>query len=157
MAFGSGIGVRQITDSSATPKIPPKTNRTRTDKATGAARWDAIQPVVEGLTIPVVANGDIYTREHLAAVRAAAGGRPDLAVMLARPALYNPSVFRTLKQTPQELVPLDEAMCAFVRLCLRCENHVSNTKYILCEMLCRKRHPDHLRVRIRVHQWTLYL
>lgn len=43
--------------------------------------------------------------------------------------------------------PLDAAMRAFVRLCLRFENHVSNSKYTLMELLCRKRHPDHLRVR----------
>lgn len=136
---------------------PSPKNRTRADKPTEPARWDAIRPLVQGLRIPVIANGDIYTREHLAAVRAAAGD-PRLAVMLARPALYNPSVFRVLKdaeggerqqqqQQLEPLEPLDGAMWAYVRLCLRFENHVSNSKYTLMEMLCRRRHPDHLKVR----------
>lgn len=129
------------------PKI-----RTRTDKPTEPARWDAIRPLVQGLRIPVIANGDIYTREHLAAVREAAGD-PRLAVMLARPALFNPSVFRVLKgaeggEEQQQLEPLDGAMRAYVRLCLRFENHCSNSKATLMEMLCRRRHPDHLKVRM---------
>jgi tRNA-dihydrouridine synthase len=99
---------------------------------------------VAGLTIPVIANGDLYFPEHVAAVRTAAND-PRLAVMLARPALYNPSVFRALKGQGQTL-PLDEAMRDYLKLCLRYENHVSNTKYNLMEIMCRKRHPDHLKV-----------
>lgn len=126
-------------------------NRTREDTANDPARWEALKPLVQGLGIPVIANGDLYTREHVAALRESVGD-PSLAVMLARPALYNPSVFRTLKEggrgREEELEALDEAMRAYLRLCLRYENHVSNSKYTLMEMMCRKRHPDHLKVNV---------
>ena len=127
---------------------------------THAARWDALRPLVAGLGVPVIANGDLYFPEHVAAVRHAAGD-PRLAVMLARPALYNPSVFRALKLEGQSqgqgqgqgLLPLDAVMRDYVKLCVRYENHVSNTKYNLMEMMCRRRHPDHLKVRRR-SVWT---
>lgn len=126
------------------------TRSARHDKSSAPARWQELKPLVDGLTVPVIANGDLYTRQHVEELRASMGD-PRLAVMLARPALYNPSVFRTLKgkDAGAVLAPLDEVMREYVRLCLRYENHVSNTKVLLMELMSRKRHPDHLKVGVR--------
>ncbi|KAG5180339.1 hypothetical protein JKP88DRAFT_152987, partial [Tribonema minus] len=54
------------------------------------ALWDMLRPVVDSVGIPVIANGDIYSRADMATVRAQTGCA---SVMLARPALLNCSVF----------------------------------------------------------------
>ena len=35
----------------------------------------------------------------------------------------------------------------YVAICLRYENHISNSKYVVMEMMTKRRHPDHLKVR----------
>lgn len=138
---------RSLTQRTPEPTRPLH-DSTRHDKSHSPARWGSLKALVDGLTVPIIANGDLYTRQHVEELRASVGD-PGLAVMLARPALHNPSVFRTLNERgggSHELAPLDEAMREYLRLCLRFENHVTNTKTTLMEMMSRKRHPDHLKV-----------
>lgn len=144
--------------------------RTKEDKQSDPARWELLRPVVDAVQIPVVANGDLYTREDVERMRAMSGCA---AVMLARPVLYNPSVLRTLRcgttkdggkegatvhevttissssalssPVSSRLLPLIEVIRAYLRVCLRYESHVSNAKYVVLEMIVRRRHPDHVK------------
>ncbi|XP_078525185.1 tRNA-dihydrouridine(20) synthase [NAD(P)+]-like isoform X2 [Lissotriton helveticus] len=52
------------------------------------------------------------------------------SVMLARAAMWNPSIFR--KEGP---LPLEGVMQEYIKYAVRYENHYTNTKYCLCQML----------------------
>ncbi|XP_044932143.1 tRNA-dihydrouridine(20) synthase [NAD(P)+]-like isoform X3 [Mustela putorius furo] len=52
------------------------------------------------------------------------------SVMVARAAMWNPSIF--LKEG---LRPLEEVMQKYIRYAIQYENHYTNTKYCLCQML----------------------
>eukprot|EP00069_Balaena_mysticetus_P006744 bmy_05342T0 len=52
------------------------------------------------------------------------------SVMVARAAMWNPSVF--LKEGPR---PLEEVMQKYIRYAVQYDNHYTNTKYCLCQML----------------------
>jgi tRNA-dihydrouridine synthase len=141
--------------------------RTKEDKQSDPARWDLLKAVVNAVKIPVIANGDLYSREDVARVREGSGCA---GVMLARPVLYNPSVLQTLgcgrpREEEEEdgivststssllsspssstlLLPLIDVIRAYLRVCLQYESHVSNAKYVVLEMIVRRRHPDHVK------------
>ncbi|CAM9478716.1 unnamed protein product, partial [Laminaria digitata] len=61
------------------------------DKPASKARWEELRPVVDAVNIPVIANGDVYTRADMASIKALSGCS---SVMLARPALLNCSIFK---------------------------------------------------------------
>ncbi|OXB54270.1 hypothetical protein ASZ78_007310 [Callipepla squamata] len=52
------------------------------------------------------------------------------SVMIARAAMWNPSIFR--KEGP---FPLKEVMHDYIKYAVRYDNHYTNTKYCLCQML----------------------
>lgn len=144
--------------------------RTKDEKQSDPARWDLLRAVVNAVKIPVIANGDLYSREDVARVREKSGCA---GVMLARPVLYNPSVLRTLRcgipraekekekkesgivdnacnrssssSSSMLLLPLIDVIRAYLRVCLQYESHVSNAKYVVLEMIVRRRHPDHVK------------
>jgi len=135
--------------------------RTKDDKQSDPARWELLRAVVNAVKIPVVANGDLYSREDVERIKEESGCA---GVMLARPVLYNPSVLRTLNSgekadivnsvptaatslSPSSalLLPLIEVIRAYLRVCLQYESHVSNAKYVVLEMIVRRRHPDHVK------------
>ncbi len=68
--------------------------RTKTQMYNPPVDYCAIGRAVEALRIPVVANGDIASREALAACRVQSGAR---AFMIGRGALAFPHLFRTLR------------------------------------------------------------
>jgi nifR3 family TIM-barrel protein len=61
--------------------------RTRSQFYRGDADWAAIRPVVEAVSLPVVANGDCRTPQDAAAMLASSGAQ---AVMIGRAALGRP-------------------------------------------------------------------
>ena len=65
--------------------------RTRADRFQGHAEYESIRAVKNAVRIPVIANGDITTPAHAAAVLAATGAD---AVMIGRAALGSPWIFR---------------------------------------------------------------
>ena len=54
------------------------------------AHWDALKPLPSALSVPVLANGDIWTQEDIARVRAETGCQ---SVLVARGAISNASCF----------------------------------------------------------------
>uniref|UniRef100_A0A8C2BWQ3 Dihydrouridine synthase 2 n=1 Tax=Cyprinus carpio TaxID=7962 RepID=A0A8C2BWQ3_CYPCA len=92
---------------------------------------DYIQAVAESVSIPVIANGGssdmVKTFEDMEKFRAAAGAS---SVMLARAAMWNPSIFRQ-----QGALSVEEVMEDYIRYAVRYDNNPFNTKYCLCQML----------------------
>ncbi|KAB0382917.1 hypothetical protein FD755_004834 [Muntiacus reevesi] len=92
---------------------------------------EAIKAIAETLSIPVIANGGSH--DHIQGYldiedfrRATAAS----SVMVARAAMWNPSIF--LKEGPR---PLEEVMQKYIRYAVQYDNHYTNTKYCLCQML----------------------
>uniref|UniRef100_A0A8D0DIJ2 Dihydrouridine synthase 2 n=1 Tax=Salvator merianae TaxID=96440 RepID=A0A8D0DIJ2_SALMN len=92
---------------------------------------DVIKAISEAVSIPVIANGgshdfikeysDIKTFQQMTAAS---------SVMIARAAMWNPSVFRK-----EGLMPLKDVMQEYIKYAVRYNNHYTNTKYCLCQML----------------------
>lgn len=64
-----------------------------------AAQVDLMGALASSVNIPVLANGDVYTRADMCAVMQAAP-RGAAGVMLGRPLLLNPSLLRHLRPSP---------------------------------------------------------
>ncbi|XP_017555542.1 tRNA-dihydrouridine(20) synthase [NAD(P)+]-like isoform X2 [Pygocentrus nattereri] len=92
---------------------------------------DYIQAVAESVSIPVIANGGsvdhVKTHDNIEMFREATGAS---SVMLARAAMWNPSIFRS-----QGAVSVDEAMEEYIKYAVCYDNNTFNTKYCLCQML----------------------
>lgn len=66
------------------------------------ADWSSIEAITNAVSIPVFLNGDFYLP---GSIQGMASKHPKMAgVMLARPALMNPSIFRC-KAAPNESLP----------------------------------------------------
>ena len=132
--------------------------RTVGHDATIPAAWDALKQVVQHTKkayphLPVLVNGDFYTQQEM--VDFMKESHAD-GVLLARPALYNPSIFRR----PQDDVPptmdlgyqsplLEDrtrVIQEYLREALKYNMHYKNVKYVLCEIMNNRRAPSH-----RVH------
>ncbi|XP_069821997.1 tRNA-dihydrouridine(20) synthase [NAD(P)+]-like isoform X2 [Dendropsophus ebraccatus] len=92
---------------------------------------DFIKAIAEAVSIPVIANGgsqelirEFHDIEAFRSVTAAS------AVMIARAAMWNPSVFRR-----EGLLPLEDVMRDYIRHAVIYNNHYTNTKYCLCQMM----------------------
>jgi len=68
--------------------------RTRADRFTGQAEYDTIAAIVEAVSIPVIANGDILDGEDACRVLAHTGAA---GVMIGRAAQGNPFVFARIE------------------------------------------------------------
>ncbi|MDH5571933.1 MAG: tRNA-dihydrouridine synthase family protein [Gammaproteobacteria bacterium] len=70
--------------------------RTKVEGYTPPARWEALAPLREALTIPLIANGDICSLDDYHRCVAVSGC---VDVMLGRSALNDPSLARQIKQS----------------------------------------------------------
>lgn len=67
--------------------------RRRTDFYSGVADWRIVARLVEELDVPIVGNGDVWTADDARRMRRETGCH---AVMVGRPLLRNPWIFRQL-------------------------------------------------------------
>ncbi|KAK7896213.1 hypothetical protein WMY93_021538 [Mugilogobius chulae] len=92
---------------------------------------DYIQAVAKAVSIPIIANGGsldlVKTFSDIEEFRKASGAS---SVMLARAAMWNPSVFSS-----KGLLPVEMVMEEYLKYAIRYDNHAFNTKYCLCQML----------------------
>ncbi|XP_028074863.1 tRNA-dihydrouridine(20) synthase [NAD(P)+]-like isoform X2 [Camellia sinensis] len=77
------------------------------DRPRDPAKWNEIADVVAALSIPVIANGDVFEYEDIQCIKLATGAS---AVMVARGALWNASIF-----SPKGKVPWEEVKRQYVR------------------------------------------
>lgn len=97
------------------------------DRPRDSAKWSEIADVVAALSIPVIANGDVFEYEDIQRIKVATGAS---SVMVARGALWNASVF-----SPKGKIPIDEVKKEYVRKSILWDNDIKNTKYTLKEMI----------------------
>lgn len=71
--------------------------RTREQYYSGNADWDYIAEIVKSVSIPVIANGDVFNAEDYKRILATTGAD---GVMIARGALGNPQIFSSITNTP---------------------------------------------------------
>ncbi|XP_060933312.1 tRNA-dihydrouridine(20) synthase [NAD(P)+]-like [Limanda limanda] len=92
---------------------------------------DYIQAVARAVSIPVIANGGsldlVKTNADIEEFRRATGAS---SVMLARAAMWNPSVFAS-----QGPLPVEGVMEQYLKYAIEFDNNAFNTKYCLCQML----------------------
>ncbi|KAG8642776.1 hypothetical protein MANES_12G120300v8 [Manihot esculenta] len=93
------------------------------DRPRDPAKWSEIADVVSALSIPVIANGDVFDYGDFARIKAA-------TVMVARGALWNASVF-----SPEGKVHWEEVKREYVRKSILWDNDIKSTKHTLKEMI----------------------
>ena len=98
------------------------------------ARWAGIRPIVDALSIPVLANGDVMAAGDFERIREATGCA---GVMVARGAMWNPSIFRCKHGAGAQPLPVWDAARAYLDEASneRFEHRFPNTKYCMGEML----------------------
>ncbi|XP_024520344.1 tRNA-dihydrouridine(20) synthase [NAD(P)+]-like isoform X3 [Selaginella moellendorffii] len=99
------------------------------DRPKDRAKWDGIADVVSALSIPVIANGDVFEPPDIPRIKAATGAS---SVMVARGALWNASIFR-----PEGKLDWEEVKREYLRQCIVWENDIKFTKYTVNNMIIR--------------------
>ena len=96
--------------------------RTRKEMYSGHAHWDEIAKVVQAVSIPVIANGDVLSKEDYDQILLQTGAAE---VMIARGALGNPNIFADIVNKPH----VDKKELIIRHLDTLLEFH--NEKYVL--------------------------
>mmetsp|Transcript_97029 Transcript_97029/g.244656 ORF Transcript_97029/g.244656 Transcript_97029/m.244656 type:complete len:452 (-) Transcript_97029:90-1445(-) len=123
--------------------------RTRDERPAEPAHWDEIVRLWDAVKVPVVANGDFFTRRQIDEFWKHCRGsiqQPDVseaigeeatrqagpvAVMVARGALWNPSIFCRACEPPS----FEEMVRSFAHEAVRANASYQNTKWVLSQML----------------------
>lgn len=105
--------------------------RNRDERPQHPVSCEVIRAIAKTLSIPVIANGGSHDhiQQHLD-IEDFRQATAASSVMVARAAMWNPSIF--LKDG---LRPLEEVMQKYIRYAVQYDNHYTNTKYCLCQML----------------------
>ncbi|XP_012586240.1 PREDICTED: tRNA-dihydrouridine(20) synthase [NAD(P)+]-like isoform X2 [Condylura cristata] len=105
--------------------------RKREERPQHPVSCETIRAIAETLSIPVIANGGSHDHiQEYVDIEDFRQATAASSVMLARAAMWNPSIF--LKEG---LRPLEEVMQKYIRYAVQYDNHYTNTKYCLCQML----------------------
>ncbi|KAG6944360.1 hypothetical protein JG688_00017124 [Phytophthora aleatoria] len=91
------------------------------------ASWDRLAPVVSALSVPVLANGDVFMHEDIDKLRKISGAS---SFLIARGALANPSIFRK-----EGRLPIDEVVREYLKAAAETDNVYQNTKYNVMRMI----------------------
>ncbi|XP_068656513.1 uncharacterized protein [Aristolochia californica] len=79
------------------------------DRPRDPAKWDEIADIVAALSIPVIANGDVFEYDDFQRIKSATGAS---SVMVARGALWNASMF-----SAKGILPWEDVRREYVRKC----------------------------------------
>ncbi|XP_020224425.1 tRNA-dihydrouridine(20) synthase [NAD(P)+]-like isoform X2 [Cajanus cajan] len=93
------------------------------DRPRDPAKWNEIADVVSALSIPVIANGDVFEYDDFERIKSA-------TVMVARGALWNASIF-----SPEGKVPYEAVKREYIRKCILWDNDLKSTKQTIKEMI----------------------
>lgn len=99
------------------------------DRPRDPAKWSEIADVVTALSIPVIANGDVFEYGDIQRLRNATGAS---SVMVARGALWNASIF-----SPKGKLHWEDVKREYIRKSILWDNDVKSTKHTLKEMIIR--------------------
>lgn len=97
------------------------------DRPRDPAQWDVIGQAVSALSIPVIANGDVFDYADFQRIKDATGAS---SVMVARGALWNASIFR-----PEGKLPWEDVKREYLHKCFLWDNSPKCTKQTLKEMI----------------------
>ncbi|XP_047269953.1 tRNA-dihydrouridine(20) synthase [NAD(P)+]-like isoform X1 [Capsicum annuum] len=97
------------------------------DRPRDPAKWNEIADVAAALSIPVIANGDVFEYEDFQRIRDATGAS---SVMVARGAIWNASIFSS-----EGKVPWEDVKREYVRESILWDNDIKSTKHTLKEMI----------------------
>ncbi|XP_020094829.1 tRNA-dihydrouridine(20) synthase [NAD(P)+]-like isoform X1 [Ananas comosus] len=97
------------------------------DRPRDPAKWDEIADVAAALSIPVIANGDVFEYEDFKRIKDATGAS---SIMAARGALWNASIF-----CPKGKLSWEEVKKEYVRKSILWDNDLKSTKQTLKEMI----------------------
>jgi tRNA-dihydrouridine synthase 2 len=101
--------------------------RTKEERPKDRAHWDQLSKIRDVVTtIPVIANGDVFQPEDMDKLRREYG---ITSFMMARGALWNPSIF-----SPSGMVDQKQVALAYIQKALDVDNLFQNTKYTLMQM-----------------------
>ncbi|CAH0513301.1 unnamed protein product [Peronospora belbahrii] len=91
------------------------------------ASWEKLAPIVSALSVPVLANGDVFMHEDIDELRKISGAS---SVLIARGALANPSIFRK-----EGRLPVDQVVRDYLQAAAEVDNVYQNTKYNVMRMI----------------------
>uniref|UniRef100_A0A1D1ZEY0 tRNA-dihydrouridine(20) synthase [NAD(P)+]-like n=1 Tax=Anthurium amnicola TaxID=1678845 RepID=A0A1D1ZEY0_9ARAE len=97
------------------------------DRPRDPAKWSEIADIAAALSIPVIANGDVFEYEDFDQIKRATGAT---SVMVARGALWNASIFCPYGKSSWEDVKRE-----YIRKCTLWDNDIKSTKQTLKEMI----------------------
>lgn len=97
------------------------------DRPRDPAKWSEIADVVESLSIPVIANGDVFEYEDFGRIKSATGAS---SVMVGRGALWNPSIF-----CPKSMLSSVDVKKEYVRKSILWDNDIKSTRHTLKELI----------------------
>lgn len=128
------------------------------DESQDPAKWDRLVEVVRAVkaveSVPIIINGDLFTRNEMNRMKDRSGAD---GVMLARPALYNVSLFKK-PQTGEKfdtasvmygydsplLEDKTDVVKEYLRYASKYSGNFQNVKYVVCEMMNNRRNPSHI-------------
>ncbi|KAJ0040930.1 hypothetical protein Pint_27789 [Pistacia integerrima] len=97
------------------------------DRPRDPAKWSEIADVVSALSIPVIANGDVFEHDDFQRIKSATGAS---SVMVARGALWNASMF-----SPGGKLHWEDVKREYVRKSILWDNDIKSTKHTLKEII----------------------
>lgn len=97
------------------------------DRPRDPAKWSEIADIVAALSIPVIANGDVFEYDDFQLIKNVTGAA---SVMVARGAMWNASIFRSKGKLLWEDVKRE-----YVRKSILWDNDVKSTKHTVKEMI----------------------
>lgn len=105
--------------------------RTKEQRPQHENQDDVIKRIVETVSIPVIANGGSNSIKSYDDIMKFRERTTASSVMIARIAMRNPSIFRSNNQ----MDPIKDVLQEFIKLCVRYDNSIANSKYAIQSML----------------------